>query len=147
MEHQNLNRLAFTATLHCLTGCAIGEILGNVIGSSLHWSTPATEALAIPLAFMFGYAFTMLPLMRNGITLRRATRLALASDTISITTMVLVDTIIMMSIPGAVAAGPVSGLFWGSLALALTVSFICTLPVNRYLIKRGKGHATLHEYH
>lgn len=147
MERKALNRLAVMATLHCLTGCAIGEILGNVIGSGLNWSAMATESLAVPLAFAFGYGLTMRPLLKNGITLRRATRLALASDTLSITTMVIVDTLIMVSIPGALNAGPATALFWGSLALALSVSFVFALPVNRYLIARGKGHAVIHEHH
>ncbi len=147
MAGKELNTLAITATLHCLTGCAIGEILGNVIGSGLNWGAMATEALAIPLAFTFGYSLTMRPLLRQGINLKRATKLALASDTLSITTMVIVDTLIMISIPGALNAGPATALFWGSLALALAVSFVFALPVNRYLIARGKGHAVIHEHH
>jgi hypothetical protein len=147
MEQEGINKLAVMATLHCLAGCAIGEVLGNVIGSGLGWSTLATEALAIPLAFFFGYGLTMQPLLRNGIGLRTATKLALASDTLSITTMVIVDTIIMFIIPGAVNAGPATGLFWGSLALALAASFVFAAPVNRYLIARGKGHAATHGYH
>ncbi len=147
MTGKALNVLAFTATVHCLTGCAIGEILGNVIGSGLNWSAIATEALAIPLAFIFGYSLTMRPLLRQEISLKRATKLALASDTLSITTMVIVDTLIMIAIPGAVNAGPATALFWGSLALALAVSFVFALPVNRYLISRGKGHAVIHEHH
>lgn len=147
MESKALNQLAVTATLHCLAGCAIGEILGNAIGSGLNWSAMATEALAIPLAFLFGYSLTMRPLLRQGIGLRRATKLALASDTLSITTMVIVDTLIMVSIPGALKAGPATALFWGSLALALAVSFMFAVPVNRYLIARGKGHAVIHDHH
>jgi hypothetical protein len=144
MDGRELNKLAVTATLHCLTGCAIGEILGNVIGSGFNWSAMATEALAIPLAFIFGYTLTMRPLLRQGINLKQATKLALASDTLSITTMVIVDTLIMISVPGALNAGPSTALFWGSLVLALAVSFVCATPVNRYLIARGKGHAVIH---
>jgi hypothetical protein len=147
MDGKTLNKLAIMATLHCLAGCAVGETLGNVIGAGFNWSVMATEVLAIPLAFIFGYAFTMRPLLRQGIRPRKATRLALASDTLSITTMEIVDTLIIILIPGAVAAGPASGLFWGSLALALTIAFLCAVPVNRYLIARGKGHAVIHQYH
>jgi hypothetical protein len=147
MDTKELNGLAVWATLHCLTGCAIGEVLGSVIGSGLNWSNLATESLTIPLAFAFGYAFTMRPLLRNGIKPKRAARLALVSDTLSITTMEIIDTIIILLIPGALTAGPVTALFWGSLALALTGAFICAVPVNRYLIARGKGHAVMHRYH
>lgn len=147
MDSKSLNRLAITATLHCLTGCAAGEILGNVIGSGLNWSSIATEMLAILLAFGFGYGFTMKPLISSGMSISRATKLALASDSLSITTMVIIDTIIMMTIPGALAAGPTTVLFWSSLIFALIVSFVVTVPVNRYLIARGKGHALIHEHH
>lgn len=147
MEHKDLNRLAVTATLHCLSGCAIGEILGSVIGSGLNWSAMATTFLTVPMAFAFGYGLTMRPLLGHGIGLRQATRLALTSDTMSITTMEIVDTLIIVTVPGALAAGPATGLFWGSLALALAVAFICAVPVNRYLIARGKGHAVIHEHH
>ena len=147
MEHKDLNRMAIQATLHCLTGCAIGDVLGNVIGSGLNWSTMATQALAIPLAFAFGYGLTMRSLLKNGIKPRQAVKLAFASDTLSITTMEIVDTLIIVLIPGAIAAGPTTGLFWGSLTLALAVAFVCAVPVNRYLIARGKGHAVIHEHH
>lgn len=147
METKALNRLAVMATLHCLTGCAVGEILGNVIGSGLGWSSIATEIFTVPLAFGFGYGFTMKPLLGNGMEIGRATRLALASDSLSIATMVIVDAIIMMVVPGALAAGPTTALFWSSLLFALIVSFIVTVPVNRYLIARGKGHALIHDYH
>lgn len=142
-----MTNLAIKATLHCLSGCAIGEILGSVIGSGLGWSNVATEFLTIPLAFLFGYSLTMRPLLRGGIQLRRAVRLALASDTLSIVTMEIVDTLIILLIPGALAAGPGMGLFWLSLAVALIVAFVCAVPVNRYLIARGKGHAVVHQYH
>jgi len=143
----SLNKLSVTATLHCLSGCATGEVIGSVIGSGLGWSNMATEFLTVPLAFLFGYAFTMRPLIGHGLALKQATRLALASDTLSILTMEIVDTIIILSIPGALAAGPAKWLFWWSLGLALLAAFVVATPVNRYLIARGKGHAAVHQYH
>ena len=142
-----LNRTAFSATLHCLTGCAIGEVLGIVIGTALGWGTFATIALAIVLAFFFGYALTMLPLLRSGIALGAALPLAFAADTLSITVMEIVDNLIILVIPGAMEAGLGSLLFWGSLALALAIAFVAAFPMNRYLIARGKGHAVVHEHH
>jgi hypothetical protein len=147
MPFSNLDKLAVSATLHCLSGCAVGEILGSVVGSGLNWSNFATECLTIPLAFMFGYSFTMRPLLAHNIGFRRAVRLALASDTLSIVTMELTDTAVILLIPGALAAGPGSLLFWLSLAAALFVAFIFATPVNRYLLARGKGHAVIHQYH
>jgi hypothetical protein len=147
MENESLNRLAVAATLHCLTGCAIGEILGTVIGSGLNWSNPATLTLAIVLAFVFGYSLTMLPLLKSGLGLKKAAKLALASDSLSILTMEVVDTIIMFLVPGALSAGPTTKLFWISLAVALAVAFVFAVPVNRWLLSRGKGHAVIHEYH
>ena len=143
----SLNRLAFSATSHCLTGCAIGEVLGLVIGTVLGWGNVATIVLAIVLAFFFGYSLTMLPLLRAGLTLATALPLAFASDTLSITIMEIVDNLIVVLIPGAMDAGLTSALFWGSLALALAVAFVAAFPVNRWLIARGKGHAVVHEYH
>jgi hypothetical protein len=145
--NSSLNRTAFSATLHCLTGCAIGEVLGIVIGTALGWSTVATIALAIVLAFFFGYGLTMLPLLRSGIALGAALPLAFASDTLSITVMEIVDNLIIVVIPGAMDAGLGSLLFWGSLAFALAVAFVAAFPVNRYLISRGKGHAVVHKHH
>jgi hypothetical protein len=145
--NSSLNRTAFSATLHCLTGCAIGEVLGIVIGTALGWSTVATIALAIVLAFFFGYGLTMLPLLRSGIALGAALPLAFASDTLSITVMEIVDNFIIVVIPGAMDAGLSSLLFWGSLAFALAVAFVAAFPVNRYLISRGKGHAVVHKHH
>jgi hypothetical protein len=145
--NSSLNRTAFSATLHCLTGCAIGEVLGIVIGTALGWSTVATIALAIVLAFFFGYGLTMLPLLRSGMALGAAIPLAFASDTLSITVMEIVDNLIIVVIPGAMEAGLVSPLFWGSLAFALAVAFVAAFPVNRYLISRGKGHAVVHKHH
>jgi hypothetical protein len=145
--HSSLNRTAFSATLHCLTGCAIGEVLGMVIGSALGWGNVATIVFAIVLAFFFGYGLTMLPLLRSGMALGAVLPLAFASDTLSIMVMEIVDNLIIVVIPGAMDAGLGSLLFWGSLALALAVAFVAAFPVNRYLIARGKGHAVVHEHH
>jgi hypothetical protein len=145
--NSSLNRTAFSATLHCLTGCAIGEVLGVVVGTALGWSTLATIALAIVLAFFFGYGLTMLPLLRSGMALGAVLPLAFASDTLSITVMETVDNLIIVVIPGAMDAGLGSLLFWGSLAFALAVAFVAAFPVNRYLISRGKGHAVVHKHH
>ena len=148
MEHAaSLNRLAFSATGHCLTGCAIGEVFGMVIGSALGWGNAATIALAVVLAFFFGYGLTMLPLVRSGLALSAVLPLALASDTLSIAVMEIVDNAVMLVIPGAMEAGLTSPLFWGSLAFALAVAFVAAFPVNRYLIARGRGHAVVHQYH
>ena len=143
----SLNRLAFSATAHCLTGCAIGEVLGLVIGTILGWSTLATIVLAIVLAFFFGYSLTMLPLLRSGLALATVLPIAFAADTLSITVMEIVDNLIILVIPGAMEAGLGSLLFWGSLAFALAVAFVAAFPVNRYLIVRGRGHAVVHQYH
>ena len=142
-----LNRLAVSATLHCLTGCGIGEVLGLVLGTALGWGNGATTALAIVLAFAFGYALTMLPLLRAGLTVGAAAGLALASDTASITIMEIVDSAIMFAIPGAMDAGLHEFRFWGSLALALAVAGAMAFPVNRWLIARGRGHAVVHRHH
>ena len=143
----SLNRLAFSATAHCLTGCAIGEVLGMIIGTALGWGDFATIALAVVLAFFFGYSLTMLPLLRSGMALGAVLPLALASDTLSITVMEIVDNAIMLMIPGAMEASLTNLLFWGSLAFALAVAFVAAFPLNRYLISRGKGHAVVHEHH
>lgn len=144
-----LNGLAFSATAHCLTGCAIGEVLGMVIGTSLGFSDWGTVAVAVALAFVFGYALTSLPLLRAGLTLAAVVPIALAADTFSIATMEIVDNAVMVAIPGAMEAGATSVLFWGSLSFALVVAGVVAFPVNRRLIGRGKGHAVLHEsgYH
>ena len=143
----SLNRVAFSATAHCLTGCAIGEVLGMVIGTALGWGNVATIALAVVLAFFFGYSLTMLPLLRSGLALATVLPLAFASDTLSITVMEIVDNAVMLVIPGAMEAGLTSPLFWGSLAFALAVAFVVAFPVNRYLIARGRGHAVVHRHH
>jgi hypothetical protein len=144
---QSLNRTAFSATAHCLTGCAIGEVLGVIIGTALGWGNFETIVLAIVLAFFFGYSLTMLPLLRAGLALGTALPLAFASDTLSITVMEIVDNLIILVIPGAMTAGVGDMLFWASLAVALAIAFVCAFPVNRYLIARGKGHAVVHAYH
>lgn len=141
----SLNRVAFSATAHCLTGCAIGEVLGVIIGTALGWGNFETIVLAIALAFLFGYSLTMLPLLRAGLAFAAAVPLALASDTLSIAVMELVDNAILLVVPGAMEAGLDSLLFWASLAFALLIAGICAYPVNRYLIARGKGHAVVHE--
>lgn len=143
----SLNRLALSATLHCLTGCSIGEILGMVIGTALGWGNGATIALAVALAFLFGYLLTMIPLLRAGIPVKQAVRLALAADTASITVMEIVDNAIMLAIPGAMDAPLGSWVFWGSLASALLIAGIAAYPVNRWLLTRGRGHAVVHQYH
>jgi len=143
----SLNRVAFSATVHCLTGCAIGEVLGMVIGTALGWGNAATIVLAVILAFFFGYALTMLPLLRAGMAFATAVRLALASDTASIAIMEIVDNAIMLVIPGAMDAGLNSLLFWGSLAFSLVVAGVAAFPVNRFLIARGRGHAVVHQHH
>ena len=143
----SLNRLAASATTHCMTGCAIGEVLGLVIATAAGWGTAASIGLAVILAFFFGYTLTMMPLLRSGMTFAAASGLALAADTASITVMEIVDNVIMVFIPGAMDSGPGSWLFWGSLALALGVAWIAAFPVNRWLIARGTGHAKLHAHH
>ena len=146
-QQPSLNRLAVSATTHCLTGCGIGEVLGLVIATALGWGTVASIATAVVLAFIFGYALTMLPLLRSGMAFFAATGLALAADTISITVMEIIDNGVMLAIPGAMEAGLTSLLFWGSLAFALAVAWVVVFPVNRWLISRGLGHAKVHERH
>jgi hypothetical protein len=144
----NLNRLAVSATLHCLSGCAVGEVLGLVIGTALGWSNVATIALAVALAFLFGYTFTIFPLVRAGLAFGSAMGLAFAADTVSITVMEIVDNAIMLLIPGAMHAPLDSLLFWGSLAVALIVAGFVAFPINRWLIARGRrGHAVVHAHH
>ena len=143
----SLNRLAASATTHCLTGCAIGEVLGLVIGTALGWGNFETILLAIALAFFFGYLLTSFPLLRSGLSLREIVPIALAADTVSIAIMETVDNAVILVIPGAMEAGLDSALFWGSLAFALAVAWVFAYPVNRYMIARGRGHAVVHEHH
>jgi Domain of unknown function (DUF4396) len=140
MIYGSLNRLASSATTHCLTGCAIGEVLGLIIADALGWGSLASITPAVVLAFFFGYLLTLL---RSGLALATAFSLAFASDTLSITVIEIVDNLIVLLIPGAMDSGPLNLLFWGSLAVALAIAFVATFPVRRYLISRGKGHAVV----
>ena len=140
-----LTGVAISATLHCLTGCAIGEVAGMAIGTALGFSDWGTVGLAVALAFVFGYSLTSIPLLRAGLALSAVVPIALASDTLSIATMEVVDNAVMLAIPGAMHAGLGDVLFWGSLSFALAVAGAVAVPVNRWLIARGKGHAKVHE--
>ncbi len=142
-----LTATAISATLHCLTGCAIGEVLGMVIGTALDWHNAATVALSVALAFVFGYSLTMLPVLRAGVALKAAVAVALAADTVSILVMEIVDNTVIVAVPGAMDAGLTSWLFWAALAGSLVIAFVVTVPVNRMLIARGRGHAVVHAYH
>ena len=141
------NRMAASATLHCLTGCAIGEILGLIIGTAIGLSMWWTIVLAIGLAFLFGYALSTLPLIKAGLGFWAALSVVLAADTLSIAVMELVDNVVMAVIPGAMDAGLVNPLFWFGMMIALTAAFFAALPVNRYLLAKGKGHALTHQHH
>ena len=150
MNHEaapSLNRTAFQATVHCLTGCAIGEVLGLVISTALGWHDLPSILLAIVLAFVFGYGLTIRPLLAGGLPFRSAVRTAIAADSVSIAVMETMDSAIVIAVPGAMAAGLTDSLFWGSLAVSLVVAFVVALPVNRWLIARGLGHALVHEHH
>jgi hypothetical protein len=145
MDHDNLDRMALSATLHCLTGCALGEIAGMALGTALGWSDWGTVAAAVVLAFVFGYALTSWPLLRSGMALAVVAPIAFASDTLSIGVMEVVDNAIIVAIPGALEAGLGDLLFWGSLSFALFVAGFAAYPVNRWLLERGRGHAAVHE--
>lgn len=147
VKERPLNRVALMATVHCLSGCAIGEIAGMVIGTALEWSNAATIALAITLAFLSGYLLTMLPIVRAGYDYKAAMSIAFAADAASITIMEIVDNLMMLIIPGAMDAALDSLLFWGSLAIALMIAGVAAFPVNRWLIARGRGHALAHAHH
>lgn len=140
-------RTAVSATLHCLTGCAIGEVLGMVLAAWWGWGNGLSVAVSVVLAFFFGYALTFTSVRRHGLDVRSGVRAALASDTVSILVMEIVDNGFMLLVPGAIAAGLADGLFWGSLAASLAVAFVLTIPVNRWMIARGKGHAVVHSMH
>jgi hypothetical protein len=142
--HENLNAVALSATLHCLTGCAIGEVAGMVLGAALGLSDVATIAISVALAFVFGYTLTSLPLLRAGMALAVVAPIAFASDTLSIALMEVVDNAIVLAVPGAMDAGLGDALFWGSLAFALAVAGAAAFPLNRWLIARGRGHAVVH---
>jgi len=144
---RQLTRMAVSATLHCLLGCAIGEILGMVLGTAWGWSNLATVLLSTTLAFAFGYALSLRSVLRSGVPLRQALRLVLLADTVSIATMEVVDNLVMVAVPGAMDTHLGDPLFWGTLAFSLMIAFVVTVPVNRWLIARGKGHAVIHEMH
>ncbi len=144
---QSLNRVAFSATAHCLTGCAIGEVLGMILATWWGWGNAASIVLAIVLAFIFGYSLTIGPVLRAGVPFRRALSIAFASDTASISVMELTDNAFILLVPGAISAGLGDSLFWWSLAVSLVIAFIFAWPLNRWLIARGKGHAVVHAYH
>jgi hypothetical protein len=149
MQHPSisLNKTALSATLHCLAGCSIGEIAGMVISSALGWSALASVVLSIVLAFIFGYGLSIWPVLRHGVSPRKALAIVLAADTVSITVMELSDNIFILLVPGAIHAGLSTLLFWWSLLVSLAVAGAAAFPVNRYLIARGKGHAAAHQYH
>ncbi|MDX6689533.1 MAG: hypothetical protein QOG15_990 [Solirubrobacteraceae bacterium] len=146
-DSPSLNALAFSATVHCLTGCAIGEVLGMVVGTALNWNNLATIAISIVLAFFFGYSLTSLPLLRSGMALAAVIPIALASDTISITIMEIVDNAIIVLIPGAMETTLSDLGFWASLAGALLIAGAAAYPANRWLLARNKGHAIVHQHH
>ncbi len=144
---ESLNRTAALATLHCLTGCAIGEVTGMVIGTALGFSDLGTIALAVALAFLFGYSLTSLPLLRAGLALGAVIPIALAADTFSIAVMEIVDNAVLLAVPGAMEAGIGDAFFWATLAVALVIAWLVTFPVNRWLIARGRGHAVVPGHH
>lgn len=147
MKNTDMRTMAVGATLHCLTGCALGEIIGLVTGTALGLSSGATIALAVGLAFLFGYSLSLLPLRASGLPLGKMLRLVLAADTLSIATMEIVDNLVMLIIPGAMELGLVNPVFWIAMAIALTAAFFAALPVNLHLLRRGQGHALMHGHH
>jgi hypothetical protein len=146
-HHDSSWSTAVSATLHCLTGCAIGEVLGMVLATWWGWANGPSIALAVALAFVFGYALTGASVLRAGMSVRTAAAVALAADTVSILVMEIVDNLVILSVPGAMEAGLTDVLFWGSLIFSLVVAFVVTVPVNRAMISRGRGHAVVHQYH
>ncbi len=142
-----LTRTAFSATLHCFIGCAIGEVAGMAIATALGWGNTPTIAISVVLAFVFGYGLSIRSMLASGMGARTSARLAFAADSVSIVTMEIVDNLLILLIPGAIAAGLTDSLFWASLALSLAVAFVAALPVNRWLIGRGRGHALMHTHH
>jgi hypothetical protein len=147
MQPGSTSRMAASATTHCLTGCAIGEILGLVIAAAAGWGNVASIAIAVPLAFLFGYSFTLQSLLRGGLALAAALGIALAADTLSITVMEIVDNTFVLAYPGAMDAGLRDGLFWWSLAVSLAIAWVAAYPVNYWLLRRGRGHALMHGHH
>ena len=146
-DNTKLNSMAASATLHCLTGCAIGEVAGLVIGTLLGLNPIATIALAVALAFLFGFTLSTVPLRKAGLGFFAALSVVFAADTLSIAVMEVVDNAVMLLIPGAMEAGLVSPLFWVSMPIALAAAYVAAYPVNRYLLTKGKGHALVMEYH
>ena len=142
-----VNAMAASATLHCLTGCAIGEVLGMVLATWWGWANGPSIALSVVLAFFFGYLLTSTSVLRAGMSVGTAVKVALAADTVSILVMEIVDNLVMLLVPGALHAGLGDALFWGSLVFSLVVAFVVTVPVNRAMISRGRGHAAAHAYH
>jgi hypothetical protein len=147
MNHDSTTKMAISATLHCLTGCAIGEITGMIIGSLTGMSNLSMLALSVALAFLFGYTLTSLPLLKSGMSLRQAAPLALASDTLSIATMEVADNTVLAFIPGALGASVGNPVFWLSMSASLLIAFLAAVPVNKYLISRGQGHAAMPGHH
>ena len=145
--NESLTRQAVSATLHCLTGCAIGEVLGMVLTTAFGWSNAANIVVSVVLAFFFGYTLAIRPVLAAGVPFRQAVGVALAADTVSIAVMELVDNVTIVVIPGAIDAGLSDVLFWGSLVSSLVIAFVITVPVNRWMIARGRGHAVAHQYH
>src|SRR3954462_3235917 len=143
----SMNRLALSATVHCLSGCAIGEALGMILATWWGWGNFASIVLSVVLAFFFGYGLTSLPLLRSGMSLREVAPLAFASDTASITTMEIVDNLFILIVPGAIAAGLGDALFWWSLLVGLAIAGAVAYPVNRWLLSRGRGPAVVHAHH
>jgi hypothetical protein len=143
----DLNKTAFSATLHCLTGCAIGEVAGMVIATALDWSNFFSIILSVVLAFIFGYSLSVRPLLKHGLGVKKSLKVALAADTASIATMEAADNGFILLVPGAINAGLNTGLFWVSLSISLIIAFVVAFPLNRWLISRGKGHAAMHKYH
>ena len=147
MDHDSTWRTAMSATLHCLTGCAIGEVLGMVLATWWGWANAPSILLAIVLAFFFGYLLTVTSVRRHGLTAGAAIKVAFAADTVSIAVMELIDNAFVVTVPGAMDAGLVDLLFWTSLVASLVIAFVVTVPVNRWMIGRGKGHAVVHAMH
>lgn len=147
MQHYSTWKMAASATLHCLIGCIIGELIGVTIGTHVGFSMQATVVLAATLSFVSGYAFSTTPVVRSGVKFWAALKLVFAADTVSIVTMVLVDNICMILIPGAFDKDLTHPVYWLSRAIAVTVAFLAAWPVNYYLLKKGKGHALMHQYH
>jgi hypothetical protein len=145
-HHRGSTNMAISATLHCLTGCAIGEIAGLIIGTIIGLSVVATIGLAVSLSFLFGYSLSLLPLLKHGLSFKKALPVILVADTLSILTMEIVDNAAMALIPNAMNAGLVNPLFWIAMSISLTAAFFAAVPVNKYLLERGRGHALVHEY-